>query len=146
MRAIASARINHPHGPQEHHFGPRHERVFPYYFWRAILRMVHSRSWLRQCLRVPCSGVSVYLACTLSWANSSFLSFSAFNRIGNLRAFNVAFSSIPTAPSSFHSYLRATIGSSAVARRTGITVAIPATLSKRAADSPNGMIGTWLAP
>ena len=34
----------------------------------------------------------------LSWANSVFLTFFSFNRINNLRAFNVAFSSIPTAP------------------------------------------------
>src|SRR5207253_1448636 len=45
-----------------------------------------------------------------------------------------------------YSYLRATIGSSVVARRTGITVAIPATLSKRATVSPNGMICTCPAP
>jgi hypothetical protein len=32
------------------------------------------------------------------WANPVFLAFFAFNRINNLRAFNVAFSSIPTAP------------------------------------------------
>ena len=65
MRAIASARINHPHGPQEHHFGPRHERVFPYYLWRAILRMVHSRSWLRQCLRVH--NLSLVLESPCTW-------------------------------------------------------------------------------
>jgi hypothetical protein len=34
----------------------------------------------------------------LSWANPVFLAFFPFNRISNLRAFNVAFSSIPTAP------------------------------------------------
>jgi hypothetical protein len=34
----------------------------------------------------------------LGWANSMFLPFFAFNEINNLRAFNVAFSSIPTAP------------------------------------------------
>ena len=34
----------------------------------------------------------------LTWANSLFLAFFAFNGISNLRAFNVAFSSIPTAP------------------------------------------------
>jgi len=37
----------------------------------------------------------------LTWANSVFLSFFAFNAINNLCAFNVAFSSIPTAPTSF---------------------------------------------
>ena len=34
----------------------------------------------------------------LTWANPVFLAFFAFNGINNLRAFNVAFSSIPTAP------------------------------------------------
>jgi hypothetical protein len=34
----------------------------------------------------------------LTWANMMFLAFFAFNRINNLRVFNVAFSSIPTAP------------------------------------------------
>jgi hypothetical protein len=34
----------------------------------------------------------------LTWADSQFLAFIAFNGINNLRAFNVAFSSIPTAP------------------------------------------------
>jgi hypothetical protein len=34
----------------------------------------------------------------LSWANPVFLAFSSFNGISNLRVFNVAFSSIPTAP------------------------------------------------
>jgi hypothetical protein len=34
----------------------------------------------------------------LGWVNSVFLSFFAFNGISNLRAFNVAFGSIPTAP------------------------------------------------
>jgi hypothetical protein len=29
MCAVASTRINHAYGPQEHHFGPLHERVFP---------------------------------------------------------------------------------------------------------------------
>jgi hypothetical protein len=33
----------------------------------------------------------------LSWANRMFLAFFPFNGISNLRAFNVAFSSIPTA-------------------------------------------------
>jgi hypothetical protein len=37
----------------------------------------------------------------LPWANSLFLAFFAFNGINNLRAFNVAFSSIPTAPTNF---------------------------------------------
>ena len=32
----------------------------------------------------------------LTWANSVFLAFFAFNTINNLRAFSVAFSSIPT--------------------------------------------------
>jgi len=41
-------------------------------------------------LRVP----GVYL----SWAHQAFLTFFAFNGINNLRTFNVAFSSIPTAP------------------------------------------------
>ncbi len=44
----------------------------------------------RSLLRVP----AVYL----SWANRVFLAFFSFNRMNNLRAFNVAFSSIPTAP------------------------------------------------
>ena len=40
----------------------------------------------------------------LTWANSLFLAFFAFNGINNLRVFNVAFSSIPTAPTKvFHS-------------------------------------------
>src|SRR5258706_10770610 len=101
MRAIASARVDYPHGPQEHHFGPCHERVLPYYLWGAILRMVHSRSWLVRCLGVhnlALSGGSRVPGVSLSWANSLFLAFSAFNGISNLRAFNVAFSSIPTAP------------------------------------------------
>ena len=42
------------------------------------------------CVRVP----GVYL----TWANLMFLAFFAFNGINNLRVFNVAFSSIPTAP------------------------------------------------
>lgn len=41
-------------------------------------------------LRVP----SVYL----TWANPVFLAFFSFNGTNNLRIFNVAFSSIPTAP------------------------------------------------
>jgi len=41
-------------------------------------------------LRVP----GVYL----TWVNSVFLSFFSFNGINNLRVFNIAFSSIPTAP------------------------------------------------
>jgi len=67
MRAIESAGINHPHGPQEHHFGTRHERVFSYHFWRPILRMVQSGSRFLDCRRVHklfLSGVSVYPACT----------------------------------------------------------------------------------
>ena len=40
----------------------------------------------------------------LTWVNPAFLAFFSFNRISNLRAFNVAFSSIPTAPTkAFHS-------------------------------------------
>ncbi len=39
----------------------------------------------------------------LTWANSLFLAFFAFNRINNLRAFNVAFSPIPTAPTNLFS-------------------------------------------
>jgi len=42
------------------------------------------------CVRVP----GVYL----TWAHMMFLAFFAFNGINNLRVFNVAFSSIPTAP------------------------------------------------
>ncbi len=34
----------------------------------------------------------------LTWVNPVFLAFFAFNGTSNLRAFNVAFSSIPTAP------------------------------------------------
>src|SRR5579859_43470 len=34
----------------------------------------------------------------LTWAGLMFLAFLPFNGINNLRAFNVAFSSIPTAP------------------------------------------------
>jgi hypothetical protein len=50
-------------------------------------------------LRVMISGMGdrvpgVYL----TWANPVFLAFFAFNGINNLRAFNIAFSSIPTAP------------------------------------------------
>jgi hypothetical protein len=37
----------------------------------------------------------------LTWANPVFLAFFSFNRISNLRVFSVAFSSIPTAPTSF---------------------------------------------
>jgi len=44
--------------------------------------------WLSR--RVP----AVYL----TWANPMFLAFFSFTGISNLRAFNVAFSSIPTAP------------------------------------------------
>ena len=43
-----------------------------------------------QSFRVP----TVYL----TWANRVFLAFLSFNRINNLRALNIAFSSIPTAP------------------------------------------------
>jgi len=45
---------------------------------------------LHDIVRVP----GVYL----TWVNSVFLSFFPLNGISNLRAFNVAFSSIPTAP------------------------------------------------
>jgi hypothetical protein len=45
---------------------------------------------LHDIVRVP----GVYL----SWANRVFLAFFPFNGINNLRVFNVAFSSIPTAP------------------------------------------------
>jgi hypothetical protein len=38
----------------------------------------------------------------LTWANPLFLAFFAFNGISNLRDFNVAFSSIPTAPTKHH--------------------------------------------
>jgi len=51
---------------------------------------LNSRRESRFWLRVP----GVYL----TWANSVFLAFFAFNGINNLRIFNVAFSSIPTAP------------------------------------------------
>ncbi len=37
----------------------------------------------------------------LTWANPVFLAFFSFNRINNLRVFSVAFSSIPTAPTTF---------------------------------------------
>ena len=42
----------------------------------------------------------------LTWANPVFLAFFSFNGINNLRVFSVTFSSIPTAPSDFQSYLR----------------------------------------
>ena len=42
----------------------------------------------------PCCVRGVYL----TWATSVFLAFFTFNGISNLRAFNVAFSPIPTAP------------------------------------------------
>jgi hypothetical protein len=42
----------------------------------------------------PCRVPGVYL----TWATSVFLAFFTFNGINNLRVFNVAFSSIPTAP------------------------------------------------
>jgi hypothetical protein len=38
----------------------------------------------------------------LTWANPVFLAFFAFNGINNLRVFNVASSSTPTAPSATH--------------------------------------------
>ena len=44
-------------------------------------------------LKSPCTRLY------LTWANWLFLAFFALNRINDLRAFNVAFSSIPTAPS-----------------------------------------------
>jgi hypothetical protein len=50
-------------------------------------RVVKFELWLR----VP----GVYL----SWANEAFLAFFSFNRINNLRAFNVAFSPILHFPS-----------------------------------------------
>ncbi len=50
------------------------------------------RQWRLGVLRVP----AVYL----TWANSVFLAFFSFIRISNLRVLNVAFSSIPTAPTS----------------------------------------------
>jgi hypothetical protein len=37
----------------------------------------------------------------LSWANPVFLAFFSFNEINNFRVLNVAFSPIPTAPTSF---------------------------------------------
>jgi hypothetical protein len=40
----------------------------------------------------------------LGWANPVFLAFFSFNRISNLRVFNAAFSSIPTAPTKLLSY------------------------------------------
>src|SRR5579859_1371605 len=101
MRAIASTRTNHPHGPQEHHFGLRHERVFPLLplasdsangaFRKSVPSLPKSpQPCLVRSLRVP----GVYL----SWAYQVFLTFFAFSRINNLRVFSVAFSSIPTAP------------------------------------------------
>jgi hypothetical protein len=57
-------------------------------------RVVKFELWLR----VP----SVYL----SWADEVFLAFFSFNRINNLRAFNVAFSPIPTAPPIYPTILR----------------------------------------
>jgi len=107
MRAIASTRTNHPHGPQEHHFGLRHERVFPLLplasdsanggFRKSVPSLPKSpQPCLVLSLRVP----GVYL----SWAYQVFLTFFAFSRINNLRVFSVAFSSIPTAPTSFLIY------------------------------------------
>jgi hypothetical protein len=44
----------------------------------------------------------------LTWVDSVFLAFLAFNEINNLRVFNVAFSSIPTTTTGFsHSLPRA---------------------------------------
>jgi hypothetical protein len=40
----------------------------------------------------------------LTWVNPVFLAFFAFNGTSNLRAFNVAFSSIPTAPTNPSSF------------------------------------------
>jgi hypothetical protein len=51
--------------------------------FHAVLRSLRS-------FRVP--------AMYFTWVNSVFLSFFSFNGISNLRVFNVAFSSIPTAP------------------------------------------------
>ena len=52
--------------------------------------MARTTRSLPSSVRVP----AVYL----TWANSVFLAFFSFNGINNLRVFNVAFSSIPTAP------------------------------------------------
>ena len=78
MRAIASARINHPHGPQEHHFGTRHERAFSYHLWCPILQIVQSRSRFFRCREVHnlfLSGVSVYPPCTSLGQIRCFYSF-----------------------------------------------------------------------
>ncbi len=56
--------------------------------WRMLKHLLEETNSLIS--RVP----AVYL----TWANPVFLAFFAFNRINNLRIFNAAFSSIPTAP------------------------------------------------
>jgi hypothetical protein len=49
--------------------------------------------------RIECAILPIRVPCVyLTWANPVFLSFLAFNGITNLRGFNIAFSSIPTAP------------------------------------------------
>jgi hypothetical protein len=50
-----------------------------------------------KCAILPIRVPRVYL----NWANPVFLPFFPFNRVNNLRVFNVAFSSIPTAPTKY---------------------------------------------
>ncbi len=51
----------------------------------------------RRCKPLSCRVPRAYL----SWANPAFLAFFPFNRINNLRVFNVAFSPIPTPATTF---------------------------------------------
>lgn len=79
MCSIAGIRINHPYGAQVHHFGPSHERLFPYYLWRPILRMVHSGSRFLRCLKVHNLVWSLRVpGVYLTWANQVFLVFLVF--------------------------------------------------------------------
>ena len=74
----------------------RHPTDLDLLMLRAVRATVNVKRFLQdslRSLRVP----GVYL----TWANSVLLPFFAFNGINNLRIFNVAFSSIPTAPTSF---------------------------------------------
>jgi hypothetical protein len=52
--------------------------------------------------RIECAILPIRVPCVyLTWANPVFLPFFPLNRINKLRVFNVAFSSIPTAPTNF---------------------------------------------
>jgi hypothetical protein len=64
-------------------------------FAGALERTLSSSLFVSETVALPCTPR------VLSWANRLFLAFFAFNEINNLHTVNVAFSSIPTAPTKF---------------------------------------------